>query len=193
LNVRRGIPFVAKGLGKASARCPVDLFAHLGLVGQELRIVPTQNAVLTTVGLSLVRDDAREKDVTLSERIQFGHRGRAVNALRNRNRREVRAGGRFDQDEKQVGTPGERAGPSLAVKVASEDVTHLGADRDRPRPRQSRQDRQVGVNRVPLSPLVVCGGHRNDDLPEHASGERYPPPSPPELARSARPEPGRDP
>ena len=192
LNVRRRIPFVAKDLGKASARGPVDLLAHLGLVGQELRIVPAQNPVLATVGLPLMRDDAREKDVTLSERVQLGHRGRALDTLRSGHGREVRAGGCFDHDEKNVGSSGERPGPSLATKVTPEDVPQVGAERDRPRPQRGGKDRQVGVNRVPLAPLIVPRGHRNEHLREHASGQRYPPASPPELAWSAGPHPGRD-
>jgi len=69
LNVRRRISFIAQDFGETSSRGSVHLFAHLGLVGEELRIIPAQDPVLAAVGLPLVRDDAREKDVASSKRI----------------------------------------------------------------------------------------------------------------------------
>jgi len=192
LNVRRRISFIAQNARKAPAGRTIDLFGHLGLVGEELRIVPAQDAVLAAVRLPLVRDYVREKNVMLGELVELWHRGRTDDALGRRNRRQVGARCRFDEDEKDVGSVGERADPAFAAQIASKDFTNLGADRSRPHSGGRGQDRQIGLKRVSLSPFVLRLGHRNEHLSQHTSSQRHAPPPPPHVARRSRPRPPRD-
>ena len=54
LNVSGRVSLLAQDLRKAAARRAIDLLAHLGLIGEELRVVPAQDSVLPAVGLPLV-------------------------------------------------------------------------------------------------------------------------------------------
>ena len=81
----------------------------------------------------------------------------------------------------------QRPRPTLAVEIAAEHVSHLGADRDSVRADRRRKDPDIGLNRVTLAPLVVLVRGRDEHLPEDGSREPEGPPSPPKRGRRAGP------